>query len=86
MTADRYAKIKANRDRHQVVTGRIQDAQTLLDQVRQAPKDTVFAVGPDGSNQQVGKVNKEVLCAALRRYLDSKDEVLTEIDLEFRQL
>jgi hypothetical protein len=86
MTRDYYAQLKANRDRYDVITGQIKEAETLLDQLRTAPKQTTFEVRPEGAPQGVGGASKEVLCAALRQYIALKEEVLTGIEFEFSKL
>jgi hypothetical protein len=86
MTTSHYLKVKLNRDRFDVISGQIREAETLLEVVKAEPKESQFEVRPAYASPAVGTVRREVLCAALRQYLAGKEQVLTQIEAEFGEL
>ena len=86
MTITHYQKVKANRDRFDVITGQILEAESLLDLVRAEPQQSLFEVRPAYASPCLGTVHREVLAAALRQYVASKEDVLENIEAEFSEL
>jgi len=86
MTLAQYAKVKENRDRFDVISGQIHQAQTLLDMVMDEPQGSEFEVRPAYASPSMVTIPRAVIGSALRQYLKSKDEVLEGIQIEFSEL
>lgn len=86
MTTAQYLKVKTNRDRFDVISGQIKEAQQLLDMVMGEPQGSEFEVRPAYASPCMLPVSRAVLGSALRQYLKAKEEVLEGIQLEFSEL
>lgn len=86
MTTAEYIKVKENRDRFDVISGQIKQADSLLNMVLGEPQGSDFEVRPAYASPAVLTVPREVLGSALRQYLKGKEEVLERIQIEFSEL
>lgn len=86
MTPAHYQKVKANRDRFDVIVDQILEAEKLLDLVRAEPQGSTFEVRPAYASPCLGTVRREILTAALRQYIGSKEMVMDGIKAEFEEL
>lgn len=86
MTTAQYLKVKTNRDRFDVISGQIQQAQGLLDMVLGEPQGSEFEVRPAYASPCMMTIPRAVIGSALRQYLKGKEEVLEQIQIEFSEL
>lgn len=86
MTTAQYLKVKTNRDRFDVISGQIKQAQGLLDMVMGEPQGSEFEVRPAYASPAVMPIPRNVIGSALRQYLKGKEDVLEQIQVEFSEL